>query len=460
MFCSSCGAKNVAESNFCRQCGRKLDKQAPNKISEEAFDRALPEEEQVTALLERAYRLRKANDLAGAIGLCKEVLDIRPDSTTAHGLLGQLYEQNGEHDKAVEQYERVLQLNPGSIADRVKLDDLREGGPRPAARNGTSKIVVIDPNGSPVRGAAFWAVGIGVLLILSGAALAIAFNQHNPPARSDGDLAARPPKGTASVDHRAGSEPTRVTPNAGQAQVQPGAGAATAPPGSAPGATNGAPTYSFAPPAIQYVPYVLPQPSSPSRLPGASPNAGSGPPRRPAKSTQQAERGPSDADQGSVRVHLDAADGSNGGDPHEPVITITRPGAGGAKPTPNQGTEGTGSIKVREHSEPVDPAASNAPSSEANAMISVGQEKLNKMDYAGAILAFKKALAGANDETGYVYEKMGACYSAKGDNKGAVSMYERARDEYKKLISAGRQVDRATEGIRICETGIKICSRE
>ena len=105
MFCSSCGSKNAAESNFCRKCGLKLEALPSAKISEEEFDRAMPEDEQVAALLELAYRRRKESDVAGAIGLCKEVLALRPDSTTAHGLLGQLYEQTGDRDKAVEQYE-------------------------------------------------------------------------------------------------------------------------------------------------------------------------------------------------------------------------------------------------------------------------------------------------------------------------------------------------------------------
>src|SRR3954468_21875645 len=87
MFCTDCGAKNVAESNFCRQCGHKLEKTSP-KISEEAFDRALPEEEQVSALLERAYRLRKAGDLAAAAALCEDALLLKPDSTSAHSLRG------------------------------------------------------------------------------------------------------------------------------------------------------------------------------------------------------------------------------------------------------------------------------------------------------------------------------------------------------------------------------------
>src|SRR5439155_1538329 len=87
MYCTACGAKNAAESNFCRQCGQQLDR-TPPKISEEDFDRALPAEEQLSALLDRAYRLRKTGDLATAVALCEEALRLNPDSTSAHSLRG------------------------------------------------------------------------------------------------------------------------------------------------------------------------------------------------------------------------------------------------------------------------------------------------------------------------------------------------------------------------------------
>jgi tetratricopeptide (TPR) repeat protein len=475
MFCSSCGAKNAAESNFCRQCGRKLDRASSPKISEEAFDRALPESEQVTALLERAYRLRKASDLPGAIALCKEVLDIRPDSTTAHGLLGQLYEQNGERDRAVEQYERVLQLNPGSIADRVKLDDLREGGPkRPEARNSVPKVVIIDPNGAPIRGAMAWGgVGVAALLILSGAALAIAFNHHTPENPGDARIGVYPPKAGVTVERTPGGD--SKPGGTGSTPVQPSLGAG---PGAATSASSRSATsnnglaYSFPPPAMQYggpPVYVFPQQGIVQRQPASSPGVPSGAARRAPKTGTPPERVPTDGDiQDSQRIVLNVSDGSNGGDAHNPTIRISK--STDSASTPNSastsksgstaGHDPGSSMKIREHPGPVDNSSATAPSSEANALIAVGQEKLNKMDYAGANIAFRKALAGANDEAAYVYQKMAETDQALNDNKNALAMYEKARDEYKKLMTAGRQVDRATEGIRVCQTGITICSRE
>ncbi len=153
MFCTSCGTKNNEDGNFCKQCGLKLDKPSHSKISELDFERAMPEDEQITSMLERAYKARKDGDSLGAIALCHEALALRPNSTSCHSLLGQLYEQGGERDLAIEQYERVLVLNPGSIADRVKLDELRGAVPSIVSAKKSHPHIVLadrDKNISPL----------------------------------------------------------------------------------------------------------------------------------------------------------------------------------------------------------------------------------------------------------------------------------------------------------------------
>jgi len=463
MYCSSCGAKNAAESNFCRQCGLNIEKLASPKISEEAFDRALPEDEKVTALLERAYRLRKSDDIDGAIRLCQEVLEIRPDSTTAHGILGQLYEHNGERDKAVAEYERVLKLNPGSIADRVKLDDLLEGpAPQRARRSGSSNVVVVDPNGAPMRGAMLFGVAICILLILSGAALALVFNnQREILAARDAREQMRPLKsdlttGTIGLD-RSGSS----------SNSENGGGSGSASNGSQSASTpNYMPNYGFPAASIpyssqqpQYAPpvYVYPPGYGP-RQAAAAPVNPSTASRKPTKTNVTGERAPLESDNG-VRIQVD-----NDGPPADGIVVSVGKQGSGAAGGRDHGDRvplpGDSITKVTPYKGPIDPNAAYAPTSEAAAMISVGLDKLNKMDYAGAINAFKKALGGAGDETAYVYRLMGQAYQDHLENKSAATMYTHGRDEYRKLITAGRQLDRAAEGIKICETGIKICSSE
>lgn len=457
MFCISCGAKNAAESNFCRQCGLKLDRLPATRISEEAFDRAMPEDEQVTALLELAYRRRKEKDVAGAIGLCKEVLAIRPESTTAHGLLGQLYEQTGEREKAVEQYEAVLKLNPGSIADRVKLDDLREGRTAPVNRNPVPSFVPVDPNGAPMRSAMIWGVGMVALIIVSGAALAIAFNSRTPQTdrftssttqqsvtKPVGDIGAKGAADTGTAG--ASNHPTDSATSSGSTFAPANYFPTYSIPGAPPMQASSPPIYIYPPGYGARQANLAPAPVS---------NAG-----RAAKPQASAERAPSDADTGGVRIHLSESDNSSGGDGRGVTLNVSD-SKGGTQSPAKQGPELSKIVVI-----PVplagsrDTGASTGPTSESATMISAGQDKLNKMDYAGAIAAFVKALNGANDESAYVYEQLGHCYQARNENRNAVAMYQKGRDKYRELINAGKQLDKAAGGLKICENGIKICSSE
>ena len=213
MFCTSCGTKNATDSNFCRQCGSKLEKLSASKISPDDFERALPEDEQTMALLERAYGLRKSGDLDGAVALCEQSLRLRSDSTSTHSLLGQLYEEQGNRVAAIGEYERVLALNPGSIADRVKLDELRarENGigseGRPHAR-----VLMSDSHRSPVFDTSrFTSVGVTVGLLVLGGLVAMQFRPHTSPVTTPLTTPTSNPVLTASV------LPNMKTPDAGAA---------------------------------------------------------------------------------------------------------------------------------------------------------------------------------------------------------------------------------------------------
>ncbi|HEV2471622.1 MAG TPA: zinc-ribbon domain-containing protein, partial [Chthonomonadales bacterium] len=101
MFCTTCGTRNGISSKFCKQCGAALEPTSPNRISEEEYDKALPDEEQVGLLLERAYQLRNQNKLEAAIVSCEDALKLRPNSTSVHALLAQLWEAHGDKDRAI-----------------------------------------------------------------------------------------------------------------------------------------------------------------------------------------------------------------------------------------------------------------------------------------------------------------------------------------------------------------------
>ncbi len=82
----------------------------------------LPRE--VYALLAQANLLRIRGCWEEAVGQCMAALRLVPDSTSAQSLLGDIYENQGRFDDAVQWYRMALDTNPDSPADRLKLDRL------------------------------------------------------------------------------------------------------------------------------------------------------------------------------------------------------------------------------------------------------------------------------------------------------------------------------------------------
>ena len=83
--------------------------------------------ERLTRLLDMAFWHNQAGNTDAAIKASEAALVINSRSTTAHSLLGSLYEKKGLDELAIEHFEAVLSLNPDSPADSQKLDQLRRG---------------------------------------------------------------------------------------------------------------------------------------------------------------------------------------------------------------------------------------------------------------------------------------------------------------------------------------------
>lgn len=130
MYCNDCGTGNTPDSKFCKECGGKFDTgyremmlsvQDTHDVEDEAS------QERITNLLEMAFWHNENGNVEAAILACEAVLAINKNSTTAHSLLGSLYEKKGDDAKAIGHFEAVLALNPESAADAIKLDRLKRG---------------------------------------------------------------------------------------------------------------------------------------------------------------------------------------------------------------------------------------------------------------------------------------------------------------------------------------------
>jgi tetratricopeptide (TPR) repeat protein len=127
VVCPQCETSNPKGARFCLSCGLFLRVAGPlheRRGETKATGSDQPRHEapaQEGSLLERALTATDEGDLLGAIVLCRQATAQDPANSAAFSLLGVLYERLGEKDRAIEAYERALELNPGSTADREKL---------------------------------------------------------------------------------------------------------------------------------------------------------------------------------------------------------------------------------------------------------------------------------------------------------------------------------------------------
>ena len=426
MFCTECGTKNTEPSKFCRQCGHALES---SRVREEAYIKALPAEEQVGGLLERAYRLIAAEDLSGAVAVCEEALRLLPESTSAHSLLGQVFALQGEREKAVAEYEKVLKINPGSIADRVKLDELRDAGRVRKTPAASSNAKYSAPLG-------VWNIAAlaCACLALTGTGVVIAMQMRS---RSQSVVVAPKPN-TPVVT--ASNTPTRD------------ANAIIVPPNNAKSSAETTETpVSPTPPTRT----VFVTPSGAPALPGQqnSPAPVTQPlPTMPAKSNA-AKTMPTpskSADKSGGRVVLNEGDGvTKDRDGHYTIRITAKEGKDSSALPPGN------SVRVAPGND--GGRGSNAPEGNARAALSAADDLRFKGEFDKAIKMYQKALPGAGDRSGYVYEKLAYCFQQKGDRSSAKVNYERAINEYQKQVAAGHSIEIAQNSIRACERGIRVC---
>jgi len=128
MYCARCGTNNAKTSKFCRECGRRMDLGIPSgqTVEEEQAAAEQPVDSvKVGELLFQAFQNLEGGKLDEALKLCQEALRLHPESTAGHSLVAMVFEKRGELGAALRHYDRVVMLNPKSVADREKRDELR-----------------------------------------------------------------------------------------------------------------------------------------------------------------------------------------------------------------------------------------------------------------------------------------------------------------------------------------------
>jgi tetratricopeptide (TPR) repeat protein len=448
MFCSHCGIKCSEDANFCKQCGHKLEKSVPPKISEEDFALPASPEEAVSKLLLEAFRQFHAGEIEAAMQACQEALALDSNSTTAHSLMGMLYEKQGEREKAIAAYETVLRLNPGSIADREKLAQLRGITTRLTPRKiisvrRTPKPMLVD---SPA-GAAVIAVGITLLVLMVGGGYiwwraSAPLPEPKPTAAPVANKPASPP--LASPMPQQNDTAASYSQNMTSMMAPPASNAAHTYNNSALRTTASPRNRTRADLSPMQPQPIRPAPISPPETPYLE---------RDSRYSVQAH------DEQNTTIHLpdsalppSEATTTTNEQPLPPrrigkieiVVAPEETGAGKAAGLPAE----VKSRGVRD---------GNSSTMDSRARRDLARRLQLQGQYRQALAEYTRALDGAGDDAGLIHQQIALCYQRLDDKESAISHYNEAIAAYKKQLNAGRNVEAAQRGIQAAEMGIRAC---
>jgi Tfp pilus assembly protein PilF len=428
MYCVECGTKNPDDARYCKQCGRRMEPAEPRAAeSAEAAAppappaHALPDPEaRYKELLALAFRHYDHAEYDAATLAIVGALDLRPDSTDAHALLSTVYERQGERDKAIAEREKVLALNPASIADREKLEALRSGIAQVAPRRIMSSRRP-EPTFWDTPGGAAAAAGMVTLIVV---VVGYAVTLYR-------DRAARPAPQIRPGSLAQWSPPGWNRPAAGPAMASAGPISSGQP--QTPGTARG--------PAANQLPQAPGAGSSPSAMVEPLPV-------RPTSPPLAQDARPPDA---GVRDGSFFEPGRDG----RPDPATAPPVGSGQSPPPN-----TGRIEIVVS--PQGGAATTPPTNpnpgganmESRNHAALAYDLQLKGDYKRAAAAWERALEGAGDDAPGLHLKAALCYQGMRDAGGARRHYTEAINGYRSQIASGRNVEAATQAIRSCEAGL------
>jgi tetratricopeptide (TPR) repeat protein len=408
MYCTRCGTNNAKTSKFCRECGRKLEAGIPESETWRDDKEKSPAEQAVETaklgdILFQAFQDVEAGKLDQALTLCQEALRLNSESTAGHSLLAMVFEKRGDLNAALRHYDRVVALNPRSVADREKRDDLRHRLREAEAEPSIFQTVwkgYLEKAGPFLESKRPWPQAIGAFLLTF-----LVLMMFWPKSPSQPQVSQQPnqtPMGQPSQ-----------TPPAENYSQQPAPSGRDLP--FAGGGTEQQPPEST---------YTPPPSNAPAQA--VSPSA---PPRKTVTRT---------VPQPTPRLYL------------PPISVEARPRAEAVRPAPTPAPvrppTNSGTVTISRSNPPARPAQED-PATKARRLQLSG-------DYDGAITAYRQALGGNNQ--GQVYQQIATCYQRLGRSKDAVTNYQSAIKSYDQQIASGNNAEDAQRGKRSSELGLKV----
>ncbi len=435
MFCPDCGFEAVEGSRFCKRCGHRLT-QSGNALQEEllsAIDAPNPEgasaavgvEHRIEELLQDAMRSQSEGAYQEALVICEAILEVDKSNTSAHSMMAIIYEKLEKTALAVEHLKVVTQLNPGSVADRIRLEELQQQLGFGRVNNGISLPSAPVIERKPIS--PIW-IAIGsaaVVFVLGAITLNMNMNRHS---------AARPASTTNMTDTGAPALPNSVgLPQNTQPTDQT----------ALPANSNSIQPYvaGGAQQQASQTPQVNPLLQQPERTPSYQPrssNSGSGlsalPALPPITATPRSEtetREPERVKETPVEAAVKQPEPRDTAPKGIYEITVSSGAPSRPKPTQSGGTE-------------------------VDTLLRIASEKASSGDYRGALDSYKAAQSyGANSAS--VSNNIAQAHRRLNNVQDARRAYQDALKKANDAISRGVNVAQATRDRENAEQGLRAC---
>jgi hypothetical protein len=215
--CGNCGEAVGEAASSCPHCGQPLAQASLGQPEGEVY-----------LMLVTANVLRLRRQWALAEAKCSEVLQRDAENAAAHSLMGDITRDQGKLREAIEWYKMALDRNPGSAADRKKLDALIDrvflSPPDSALRKGLAELrralasVTAEVRSTRPPGAFALVVGMVLVVILVIAVSTVLLGRRVGPqalsptdAVGSGAFAARPAPSAIKPEPRPAPAPQQPT---------------------------------------------------------------------------------------------------------------------------------------------------------------------------------------------------------------------------------------------------------
>lgn len=415
--CKQCNSLNSLDSAFCKKCGATLD----------AIDIAAANDKLV-AMIADGNRLFADGRTDDALMVAETAISSNPSSAAGISLKGMCLERKGLIAEALICFERVVELEPDSTLDKLKVNDLK------------NMLVVekFEVNRRPDRRlAVMGAVAATVLVIAGGAIFAkatanptsedpklVAMNEPTNQVRTFDELMPKQP-----VVNQNQAPVQQTNPNIQQPQTNPNA--------QLDGNTANRPERE----PINIRPYggrSIPRPEEGLEGPvgpvkvefegGQLPSANQNSNQTPTPNNQQT-KGPDD----------------------DPEVLKTPANTGQTEPTKPANDPGIIEIEVSKgNSGRTNGSGSKEPVINGNgrqALMATARSQMQSGNYSAAANTYERALR-AGADAGSTNQRLGQCYTQMGRSNDAVAAYTRAASAFEKSGN--------TQGAEACRQAIKV----